>query len=185
MSSLPIEPRSARERRVFCAAALTGAASLLLDQGTKIWIEAAMRLNESIPVVDGYFSITSVRNYGAAWSILSGHGWFLLLIAAAVTVLCVLFFRYLTSGWQERYFAVFLVLAGVAGNSIDRIWRGAVVDFLDFHYHAVWHYPVFNVADISICVGMGLYILSDLLRPELKKTPPDGAETDHADRDRV
>ena len=184
MSSLPIEPRSARERRVFFAAALVGAVSLLLDQGTKIWIEAVMRLNESVPVIDGWFSITSVRNYGAAWSILSGHGWFLLLIAAAVTVLCIVFFRYLTSGWEERYFAVFLVLAGVAGNSVDRVWRGAVVDFLDFHYRSAWHYPVFNVADISICVGMGLYILSDLLRPETKKTASGGKE-ENADGDRV
>lgn len=175
MSSLPIEPRSEREHRVFLAAALTGAASLLADQVTKIWIESALQLHESLPVIDGWFSITSVRNYGAAWSILSGHGWFLLLIAAVVTALCIVFFRYLTSGWKERYFAVFLVLAGVAGNSIDRVWRGAVVDFLDFHYRSVWHYPVFNVADISICVGMGLYILSDLLRPDPKKAAP--AET--------
>ena len=182
MASLPIEPRSPRERRVFLAAALTGAATLLLDQGTKIWIDAAMRLNESIPVIDDYFSITSVRNYGAAWSILSGHGWFLLLIAAAVTALCIVFFRYLTSGWKERYFAIFLVLAGVAGNSIDRIWRGAVVDFLDFHYRSVWHYPVFNVADISICVGLGLYILSDLLRPDPKKKNSDEEGSD-AERD--
>ena len=156
MSAPPLEPRSARERRVFFAAVLTGAVSLLLDQGTKIWVEAAMRLNESVPVIDGWFSITSVRNYGAAWSILSGHGWFLLLIAALVTTLCVIFFRYLVSGWPERHFAIFLVLAGVAGNSIDRVWRGAVVDFLDFHYHSIWHYPVFNVADISICAGMGI-----------------------------
>ena len=182
MAGVPVEAHSRSEHRIFFAAAVVGAVSLLLDQATKIWISDIFKLNESLPVIDGFFSITYVRNEGAAWSILSGHGWLLLLIAAAVTALCIRFFRYLVSGWKERYFAIFLVLAGVAGNSIDRLWRGAVVDFLDFHYHAVWHYPVFNVADISICVGLGLYILSDLLRPDPKKKNSDEEGSD-AERD--
>ena len=57
-----------------------------------------------------------------------------------------------------------LLLSGIIGNSFDRFFRGAVVDFLHVHWKEVWHYPVFNVADIAICCGVGLYILSNLLR---------------------
>ena len=60
-----------------------------------------------------------------------------------------------------------LVLSGIVGNSIDRIWHGEVIDFIDFHYYDMWSYPVFNVADIAICTGVGVYMLSNLLR----KTP--------------
>ena len=76
-------------------------------------------------------------------------------------------------GYAERYFALLLVLGGVVGNSIDRIWRGAVVDFFDFHWYDKFRWPVFNVADIAICIGVGLFVLSTLLRPSGKKEEPE------------
>jgi signal peptidase II len=112
--------------------------------------------------------LTYVLNYGAAWSILSGHGWFLLLIAGLVLAGSIWKFRYLTEGYAERFIAVFLVFGGVFGNSIDRIWRGAVVDFLDFYIKS-YHWPVFNVSDIAICCGVGIFMLSSLLRKEKEK----------------
>ena len=65
-------------------------------------------------------------------------------------------------------YPLFMILAGVFGNSIDRVWRGSVVDFLDFHYKNIWSYPVFNIADIAICCGVGIFILSGFIRPERK-----------------
>ena len=59
-------------------------------------------------------------------------------------------------------------VGGVFGNSIDRLWRGAVVDFLDFYFQK-WHWPVFNVADIAICCGVGIFMLSSLLREDKSK----------------
>jgi signal peptidase II len=141
-----------------------------LDQLTKIAVLHRFSLGESLPVLPPLFALTYVRNEGAAWSILSGHGWFLLLIALLVTVAVIYFFRELTERCVERYFALLLVLGGVAGNSLDRILHGAVIDFLDFHWYDFYHYPVFNVADIAICVGVGLFVLSTLLRPTNK--PP-------------
>lgn len=158
-----ISPR----RLAVCAAA--GAFFLLIDQGTKLLISGSYYLHESTPVIPGFFSITYVRNPGAAWGIFAGRTWLLLIIAAAVSFAMIRFFRYLTEGYFEREFALFMIFSGVIGNSIDRLWRGAVVDFLDFHYKNVWSYPVFNVADIAICTGVGLFILSGFFRPEREK----------------
>ena len=97
-----------------------------------------------------------------------------MLIAALVTAAALWFFSYLTEGYPERYFAIFIILGGVVGNSIDRIWRGAVVDFFDLHYYEAYHWPVFNIADIAICVGVGIFVLSSLLRPSRKAADDPG-----------
>ena len=161
----PIDAHSPRERRTFVLAGVTAAAAVLLDQATKLWVTHSFSLHESRPVIDDIFSFTYVVNYGAAWSMFSGHGALLLLIACLVGAAAIFFFRSLA----ERYYAIMLVLAGTVGNSIDRLWRGGVVDFLDFHWRNVWRYPVFNVADIMICVGIGLFVLSNLLRARHRK----------------
>ena len=168
-SALPLEFHSHRERVVLWISAAVAFFLLLLDQLTKLYVERSFRLYESRPVIPGWLSLTSVRNHGAAWSMLSGHGWLLLLIAIVALAAILWYFRSLTEGWCERYIAAFMVIAGIFGNSIDRLWRGAVVDFIDVHYYEVWRYPVFNVADMAICVGVGIFVLSSLLRPELKK----------------
>ncbi len=173
-----IKAGSGRERMVLGAALAAAGFVLLLDQMTKIVVEREFILHESRPVWDGFFSLTFVRNYGAAWSMFSGYGWFLLAVALLVTVGALWFFRYLTDGFIERYFAIFVILGGVAGNSIDRIWRGAVVDFLDFHFRG-YHWPVFNVADIAICVGVGIFILSSIVRKPRREASdsPEEAES--------
>ena len=165
----PLELHSRRERLVLWISVAVAFFLLLLDQLSKLWVEHSFRLYESRPVIPGWLSLTSVRNHGAAWSMLSGHGWLLLLIAFAALAAILWYFRSLTEGWCERYIAAFLVISGIFGNSIDRLWRGAVVDFIDVHYYEVWRYPVFNVADIAICTGGGIFVLSSLLRPDLKK----------------
>lgn len=162
-------PAAAAGRSVTAWCAVAGALFLLLDQATKLWILHAYQLHESTPVIPDIFSITYVRNPGAAWGIFAGRGWLLLTVAAVVVVLMIRFFNSLCAGYAERKLALFLIFSGVFGNSIDRIWHGSVIDFIDFHYKNVWSYPVFNVADIAICVGVGLFLLSDLLRPDRKK----------------
>ena len=164
-----LEPKSRREYRTLGWAAGLGVVVLVLDQLTKFIVMRRFELGESLPIWQPFFSLTYVRNEGAAWSILSGHGWFLLLVALVVAAGVIFFFRRLAEGYPERYLALLLVLSGVAGNSIDRLWLGAVVDFLDFHWYDRFRWPVFNVADIAICVGVALFILSTLLRPSKKK----------------
>lgn len=174
----PLQSGSRRERIVFGSSVAVAAFVLLLDQATKVWIERAFKLHETRPIIDGWLSFTSVRNYGAAWSMLAGQTWLLLAVALAAFAAILYFFYKLAENYPERYFAEFLALSGILGNSIDRIWRGAVVDFIDIHYYTHWSYPVFNVADMAICTGVGIFVLSSFLRPESKK------KDEHRDEDR-
>ena len=173
-----LEPGSPRERIVIGVSLAAAGAVLILDQWTKLLVETAFRLHESRPVIDGFFALTYVRNLGAAWSILEGRGSLLLGIALLVLALMLIFFRRLAEGCVERYVAILLVGGGILGNSIDRLWRGAVVDFFDFTF-GTYHYPIFNVADCAICVGVFLYLLSSFLRkPRQPETKDDeNAET--------
>lgn len=150
---------------------LLGLAVLLLDQLTKQWVRSTLVYGESRPVIDGFFNLVYVRNDGAAWNILSGHGIVLILFSLAVLVLL---FVYRRSFLQEQFLhkiLLGLLVGGIAGNLIDRIRFGWVTDFLDFQFGA-YHYPSFNVADSAICIAVGLYILTNLL---LKKEPGQGA----------
>lgn len=166
---VPLQGGSRRERIVLASSAAVAVLVLLLDQGTKVWVERAFKLHESRPIIDGWLSFTSVRNYGAAWSMLAGQTWLLLAVALAAFIAILCFFYKLAENYPERYFAEFLALSGILGNSIDRLWRGGVVDFIDIHYYTHWSYPVFNVADMAICIGVGIFVLSSFLRPESKK----------------
>ena len=164
-----LTPKSCAEKRVLLCSSIVAIAVLALDMLTKIWVIRNFKLYESMELIPGLLAFTSVRNYGAAWSILSGQVGLLFAFAVVAMVLLVLFFRKICEGCPERYFALMLLIAGIVGNAFDRIWRGAVVDFIHVHWHNVWHYPVFNVADIAICCGVGIFILSNCLRKSSDK----------------
>jgi signal peptidase II len=116
-----------------------------------------MRLHESIPVIQGLFSITHVRNPGAAFGFLADASpLFRAIFFVAVTVLAI--FLVLHYIWKSRdeeprlTFALSLILSGAVGNLIDRVRLGEVIDFLDV-YIGSYHWPAFNVADSAISVG--------------------------------
>jgi signal peptidase II len=146
------------------------AAVLAADQGTKAWIMAHLPFGTygeaagAIPVVRGFFYIVHVGNTGAAWSIFTGRS--ILLAALAASTLVVIFLWRKALGLRGNYAQVCfgLLCGGIAGNLVDRVLRGHVVDFLDFHFGS-YVYPTFNVADSAICVGVCLYILSSLGPP--------------------
>ncbi len=162
-----IETKSCREKKVVVIALVIAIVLLAIDQATKWYIVCAYNLFESHPVISGLLNITSVRNLGAAWSILTGHVWLLFVFGILAGAGIIVFFRKLAEGCIERYFALMLILSGIAGNSFDRAFHGEVVDFIHVHYYDLWHFPVFNVADMAICTGVGIYLLSGFLR----KTP--------------
>lgn len=167
----PRTPGSAEEYRFIAGCGVLCALLIALDQWTKIIIERTFALYQSKVVINDFFSLVYVTNKGAAWGMLAGK-WYILLAVAAITLLCcIFFFRKITENYPERIAAMALLVAGICGNSIDRIWRGEVVDFLDFYIRTgdkILHWPAFNVADIAICCGVGIYILSSLLRPDSK-----------------
>jgi signal peptidase II len=136
---------------------------IVLDQATKLFVQAHMALYESIAIVPNYFDITYTLNPGAAFSMLAdAPAWvrkaFLLsMAAAAIIVLAVLIVRAERVSINSIAFA--LILGGAAGNLIDRAIRGRVIDFMRAHYYDL-NYPVFNVADSAITIGVVLIILA-------------------------
>ena len=136
---------------------LIGLAILLLDQLTKQAVRENLVYGESRPVIEGFFNLVYVRNDGAAWNILSGHGLILILISVAVLVLLVVYRKHFLQEQLSHKILFGLMIAGIAGNLIDRIRFGWVTDFLDFEFGS-YHYPSFNVADSAICIAVVLYI---------------------------
>jgi signal peptidase II len=146
------------------------AAVLAADQATKAWIGAHLPFNTygegsgAITVVPRFFYIVHVGNTGAAWSMFSGRSIVLAALAAATLVAIFLWRRALGLAAAHAQACFGLMCGGIAGNLLDRITHGHVVDFLDFHFGA-YVYPTFNVADSAICVGVGLYFLSSMRPP--------------------
>ncbi|HLE11987.1 MAG: signal peptidase II [Bdellovibrionales bacterium RIFOXYD12_FULL_39_22] len=136
---------------------------IILDQITKIFIKTNFYQGESIPVLANFFSITYVRNTGAAFGFLASAGEIVrkIFLLGAPIIFGVWLGRMI---WLSRNNAVFLntgytlILAGGIGNLIDRIAYGYVVDFLDCFY-GTYHWPAFNVADSSITIGAAVLIV--------------------------
>ena len=125
---------------------------IALDQGSKWLIQQGMTLHESIPVIPGFFHITYILNRGAAFGILENQRWLFLIMAILVFVLYAVFRKKLPEHRAVQAGAGML-LGGAFGNALDRFLHGAVVDFFDFR---IW--PVFNIADIGIVVGVCLLL---------------------------
>lgn len=143
----------------------------LVDQASKAWAVRALRYGESKTLVEGFLDLTYAENPGIAFGQLQEGGsfgrWFfvVLAIAAAIAVL-VYFFR--TTREDDRILgACALLLAGIVGNLTDRARLGHVIDFILLHYKT-FHWPVFNVADMSICAGALLLILDLFLEGRRK-----------------
>ncbi|MCI5779698.1 MAG: signal peptidase II [Lentisphaeria bacterium] len=159
-----VKPGTAAERRLLWISGAAAFAVLAADQAVKFWFVRSFALHESREVIPGWLNFTYVRNFGAAWSIFSGHVWPLLIFGLLAAAGILIFFRKLAENCPERYVAQMLILSGIVGNSIDRMFRGAVVDFIHVHYESVWHYPVFNIADMAICCGIGVFVISGFIR---------------------
>lgn len=131
---------------------------VILDQLTKYYVVTRFAVGESVPVIQNIFHWTYILNPGAAFGMLEGSRWLFVVIAFAV-IGCIWFMRkdiYAYGAWCTYGAALFS--GGAIGNLIDRARQGLVVDFFDFR---IW--PVFNVADIAICVGVGCIIWSIML----------------------
>ncbi|MGN9865640.1 signal peptidase II [Bacillus swezeyi] len=139
-----------------------------IDQLTKWLVVSKMEYGESIPVLDGFFQITSHRNTGAAWGILEGQMWFFYIITTVVIIGIVYYIQKHAKGQVLLGTALGLMLGGAMGNFIDRVVRQEVVDFI--HVTIVnYHYPIFNIADSSLCIGVLLLFIQMLLDGKKKK----------------
>ncbi|SUT94753.1 signal peptidase II [Actinobacillus lignieresii] len=145
-------------------------ATIIIDLWTKYLVVQRFELYESVNVLP-IFNLTYVRNYGAAFSFLADHGgwqkYFFLGLAIVISLgLIVMLWRNQAVKKLENS-AYALIIGGAIGNAIDRAYNGYVVDFFDFYWD-IYHYPVFNVADIAIVVGAGLLILEAFLDKKKK-----------------
>lgn len=137
--------------------ALAIALLVALDQATKACVAARLEPGLELTVVPGLLNLTYVRNRGAAWGILQGWGLALAALAVAILVVLAVCRRRILGEGRLATVVFVLLFAGIAGNSIDRVFLGHVVDFIDF-FRGGWHFPAFNVADSCICAGAFLYM---------------------------
>ena len=130
---------------------------LLLDQGSKIVVKSLIELGESVAVIPTFFQLTYVRNTGAAWSIFEGSRVFLILVSFVAIMLIYWFLVKDKKIEKIEEIGYGILLGGILGNLIDRIFLGYVIDFI--HFRIInYNFPVFNVADIGIVIGMFIVI---------------------------
>lgn len=144
---------------------LAAVATVVLDQAAKLLVLRYLSPGLAVELIPGFFNLVLTHNPGAAFGLLTG--WPPLLLAGlALLVLFLLgWLVYAADARETAFFSlVGLTAGGAAGNVIDRVRLGAVVDFLDFHFKG-YHWPAFNVADIAICLGCFLMVVY-LIRAE-------------------
>ena len=154
---------------------LTILASILVaDQVTKFWITSHFSLYDAQVVIPGFFNLVYVTNKGAAFSMFASvesplrHYFFVTINIIAFLGLSIAAFKMRRN---HRFYTISfaLIAAGALGNVIDRIRYGAVIDFLDFYFGS-YHWPAFNVADSSICVGVVILFIINYVDAKKDKT---------------
>ncbi|MEL7084719.1 MAG: signal peptidase II [Cyanobacteria bacterium P01_A01_bin.3] len=147
---------------------LAAAIGVALDRFTKVWVANTMVLGQSLPGIPGLFRFTYIENTGAAWSLFANSGGFLKWISLAVAL--VLAGLALLGGpmrrWEQLGYGC--ILAGAIGNGIDRFVSGAVIDFLDF---VPFDFPIFNLADVAINIGVLFLLIGAFTAPKSSSNP--------------
>ena len=153
---------------------------LAVDAVVKEISVARLKGAAAVSVIPGFFDLAYVENRGCAWGLLQGHVW-PLAVFGLIALAFLLWKRRAVFGLDSpralsaRLGAVAepLLYAGIVGNAIDRIFRGFVVDMLDFHWGAS-HFPCFNLADTYISIAVGLLLISSIAEPPKKSEKSEG-----------
>lgn len=138
---------------------ITSLILFILDRITKILV-ISIGLNNSIVIINNFFNLTYVNNYGAAWSMLTGYR--ILLILITIIILIGIYFMLLRNKKLDTKEVIMysLLIGGIVGNLYDRIIYGYVIDFLDFNIFG-YNYPIFNLADSFIVISIILIIINE------------------------
>jgi len=145
---------------------------LLLDYLTKVWAIDALKIpRRSIEVIPGYFNFSYAENTGVAFGFLdsSQYAWkpyALGALALAAVAVIIIYYHKSNSDRRLLRFTLGLTSGGILGNLGDRIFRGYVVDFIEWHIRDYFYWPNFNVADAAICVGIALLIIDTIKNPD-------------------
>ncbi|HEL2110353.1 TPA: signal peptidase II [Streptococcus suis] len=135
---------------------ILAAVLIAVDQLVKAWTVANIELDTVEPFIKGFMSLAYLRNYGAAWSILQNQQWFFTIVTIAAVTGLIWYYVKQIKGNLWTLFSLALMIAGALGNFIDRIRLGYVVDM--FHLDFI-NFPVFNVADMCLSVGVGILFI--------------------------
>jgi len=140
---------------------------IAIDQLTKWLVVSKMELYEQIPIIDNFFYLTSHRNSGAAWGILQDQMLFFYIVTVVVLVGVIYYMHTYAKGNKLLSLGLSLILGGAIGNFIDRLIHQEVVDFLDFIIFK-YDYPIFNIADSALVVGVILVIITTFVDEKKK-----------------
>jgi len=136
---------------------IIGLIVLLIDIFTKLLIDNTFNLMETKPIIVNFFSLTKVYNNGASWNLFSEHRITLIIISIILLVVLIYYQKKFILN-TRNIFAFGLLYGGIIGNLIDRMIYGYVIDYLDF-YIFNYHFPIFNLADSCIVIGVILYLI--------------------------
>jgi signal peptidase II len=134
---------------------------IALDQLSKYVVVATMPLSFSIPLIPSFLSLTHARNYGASWSLFQHQLPFLIGVTIIALAVMINWYVRLEKGWSHERLGLVLMLGGTMGNFIDRLVQGYVVDFIDVIIFG-YDFPIFNVADIALTLGVIALILHEV-----------------------
>lgn len=149
-----------------------------IDQWTKWLIVKNMELGESITIIENFLYITSHRNRGAAWGILQGQMWFFYIITTVVIIGIIYYMAKYAKGKALLGISLGLMLGGAIGNFIDRLLRKEVVDFVDTYIFS-YDFPIFNVADSALVVGVALLMIQMFREEREAKEKSNGEKGTH------
>ena len=131
-----------------------------LDHITKFLVIKNIPYGSFIKIND-YFSFVNISNTGVAFSMFQNNNIFFICLVSLVIIFLIFFiYKNKKEITKLQTHSLLLILAGGTGNLIDRLFRGAVVDFIDVGYKTVYRWPAFNVADSCVCIGVTLFIIS-------------------------
>lgn len=153
---------------------------IAFDQLTKAYVHTHFHLGESVAVIQNFFNLTYVRNFGAAFGFLaeshpSFRELFFLSMPPIALIIILGILRTVKDSDTRQIIALSAIFGGAIGNYIDRLRFRYVIDFLDFHLYNRWNWPAFNIADMAIVGGVGLLLLLMFLDNKKKEEP--AAET--------
>ncbi|MBS4193915.1 signal peptidase II [Lederbergia citri] len=146
---------------------------IAIDQLTKWIIVHNMDVGERITIIDNLFYITSHRNRGAAWGILENQMWLFYIITIIVVGAVIYYLEKHAKGKPLFQLSLAFILGGAIGNFLDRLFRKEVVDFLDT-YIFTYDFPIFNVADSALTIGVALIFIQMIKEGREEKVKRNG-----------
>ncbi|MFC0329165.1 signal peptidase II [Paenibacillus sepulcri] len=132
---------------------------IIVDHVVKWLVSMYMTIGQQITVIPGVFGLASIRNKGAAFSILEGQLGFFIAVTSLVIIGIMIYLHRVYRENQFLSYGLALVLGGALGNYIDRVFKGEVVDMLQVHF---FNFPIFNVADSLLCIGVAMIAIDSL-----------------------